>query len=67
MVAEDDDDDEYTMRRPPSNRASDRNKFAVDMINTIAARSAQLALAHQERGNQRRSVRFDDRNDEEER
>jgi hypothetical protein len=46
MTIEDDDEDEYTRQRAPSSRHMDRNKMAADMINTIAARSAQLALAH---------------------
>ena len=65
-VEEDDQQDEYTMRRPPSIRSTGRNKFAVDMINTIAARSAQLALAHHQKAPQRRSVRFEERKSEDE-
>jgi hypothetical protein len=58
-----DDEDEYTRRMSHSNRIMDKNKLANDMLNTIVARSAQLALAN--RPSQRRSVRFDDQYEEE--
>jgi hypothetical protein len=57
-----DDEDEYTRRRPHSNRIVDKNKLANDMLNTIVARSAQLALAN--RPSQRRNVRFEDQYEE---